>query len=91
MSGLTEQDREELACRCHVAACPLHNDLALGLIEHEVAELTAAVEQIVARHVVAALNEAADEIRHGVLPSHPNSGYVDGFRRCEQIVRSRAT
>jgi hypothetical protein len=36
------------------------------------------------------LREAADEVAAGVLPSHPNGGYKDGFARAVSILRARA-
>lgn len=46
--GLTDQEREALACRCHEALCPLHNDASTGRVEWEPDALFAAVEEIVA-------------------------------------------
>lgn len=67
MSALTNEDRETLLCDCDVAladdSCPVHAEDAMNLwTEKPAADIEAAVEQIIARHVAAALTAKADEI-----------------------------
>lgn len=45
---LTEADRDALACLCHAAICPLHNEGSDGYIEYQVDDLLARVERILA-------------------------------------------
>lgn len=66
MSGLSAEDREALAVAAHATACHLVDGESCGEADEfdiaDAAILAPAVEAIVARHVKAALTEAADDM-----------------------------
>ena len=67
---LSEAEQSALACRCHEALCPLHNEASDGYVEHEVADLLATVERIIAARLapLAALADQWDA-RYGPFPN----------------------
>lgn len=90
--SLSEQDRDELWSGLRRAR---HEDAPVPLVHdaHEAHVLWAvapAVEQIVARHVAAALTEAADAIEAEVVTNiggHPYSDRDRGLRQARDVVR----
>lgn len=80
MSGLSDADCETLAVALHPFGIRADTKGATN-----VARVCAAVEQIVARHVAAALNAKADEIESG---PHGNPTTAAVLDRAAAIVRT---
>jgi hypothetical protein len=59
---LTELEQDALACRCHEAICPLHNEASDGYVEHEVSDLLASVARIKAEARAAGAADLAAKI-----------------------------
>ena len=70
IAALSEAEQNALACRCHEALCPLHNEASDGHVEHEVTDLLATVERIIAARL-APLAVLADQwdARYGPFPN----------------------
>lgn len=59
---LTEADQVSIACLCHEALCPLHNEASDGYIEHNVSDLLEVVERLKGEWVEEARAEVLREV-----------------------------
>ena len=96
MTDLTDEDRNLLAEAIHANDCGCfdwHADDQEDVTYREHASAVApVVEQIIARHVAAALNEAADEIEawRGVSERYADDSTNDAVDRSKALQRRNA-